>query len=287
MSDLSHGLLAQVLLNRLEFKNAHSLGQNFLLDDNLLIRLVEVAGVEKTDNVLEIGPGPGVMTAILAERAKKVVAVEIDRHLEPVLSEMLLPFENASVVFEDVLKCDLRALTEEAFSGEPFRVVANLPYYITADTILHVLLSGAKCEDICVMVQKEAAERMWSSPGEKSWGQFAATVRYFGEVEVLEEVPREAFNPPPHVENLFIRLRLHAEKPVVPQDEALFLKVIQAAFFMRRKTLFNNLKAFFSLPADKAQAAIENAGLPAQVRGEALSLEEIARLSDALGELIG
>lgn len=282
MKELSYGLRAQVLLNQYAFRNTHALGQNFLMDDGLLSHLLDLTSVSEGDCVLEIGPGAGVMTCLLAERAEQVLALEVDRHLEPVLSAMLLPFQNVRVAYQDVLKADVCALAGEAFSGGAFRVIANLPYYITADTITHLLLSGANITDICVMVQKEAAERMMSSPGEKGWGQFAATVRYFGDVEPLEAVPAGAFSPPPHVESLFIRIRLHPEKPVRPQDEALFFKVMQAAFLMRRKTMCNNLKAAFSVPSDVAKALLYAGGLSEQIRGEALNLNDLATLSDNL-----
>ena len=281
---LSAGLRARVALEKHGFGPKHSLGQNFILDDRLVGQLLDIAGVGETDNVLEIGPGAGVMTALLAERCKRVLALEIDRALADVLADVLAPCDNARVVFQDVMKADLRALTEEAFAGEAFRVVANLPYYITTDVVLRLLRAGLPLTDICVMVQKEAAERIMAHPGEKPWCATAAEVQYFGQPELLLEVPPENFDPPPHVMSCFMRIRLYDERPVKPREEAVFLKLIAAAFAMRRKTLANNLKAAFSLSQEQAAAALEAAGLDAKVRGEALTLEQLARLADALAE---
>ena len=279
---LSAGLRARVSLEKHGFNPKHSLGQNFILDDRLIGQLLDEAGVGPEDNVLEIGPGAGVMTALLAERCKRVLAVEIDRALQDVLSEVLSPYDNAEVVYQDVMKADLTALTEEAFSGQLFRVVANLPYYITTDVVLRLLRAGLPLTDICVMVQKEAAERIMAHPGEKQWCATAAEVQYFGQPELLLEVPPENFDPQPHVMSCFMRIRVYDERPVKPRDEVLFLKLIAAAFAMRRKTLANNLKAAFSLSQEEATAALAAAGLDAKVRGEALTLEELARLADAL-----
>ena len=279
---LSAGLRARVAMEKHGFRHTYSLGQNFILDDKLINTLLDEAAVEKTDNVLEIGPGAGVMTCALAERCKKVLAIEIDRSLEGVLSDVLAPYENASVAFQDVMKADIVALTAEAFGGEPFRVVANLPYYITADVILRLLTAGLPLESVSVMVQKEAAERMMASPGEKQWCATAATVQYFGRPEVLLEVPPEAFDPAPHVMSCFVRINVYDEKPVAPADEELFLRLIGCAFAMRRKTLANNLKASFSFSQPEAVEVLTLAGLNDKVRGEALSLEQLAALSDVL-----
>ena len=283
---LSAGLRARVAMEKHGFRHTYSLGQNFILDDKLISTLLDEAAVEETDNVLEIGPGAGVMTCALAERCKKVLAIEIDHSLENVLADVLAPYENATVAYQDVMKADLAALTAEAFGNEPFRVVANLPYYITADVILRLLTARLPLESVCVMVQKEAAERMMASPGEKQWCATAATVQYFGRPEVLLEVPPEAFDPAPHVMSCFARINVYDEKPVVPADEELFLRLISCAFAMRRKTLANNLKASFSFSQSQAVEALAAAGLSEKVRGEALTLEEMAVLSDVLSGML-
>lgn len=275
-------LRARVAMEKHHFHTTHSLGQNFILDDRLIDHLLEEAGIDKTDCVLEIGPGAGVMTSRLAAKADKVLALEIDKNLEPVLADVLAGMDNAHVVFQDVMKADLGTLTKEYFGDKSYRVVANLPYYITADIMLKLVTCDCKPESIVIMVQKEAAERMMSAPGEKQWCALAATLQYFGDISVIEDVPPDAFFPKPHVISSFIRIDLFEERQVKPANEKLFLRLINAAFAMRRKTLANNLKAAFGMNQAEAVAALEAAGLNAQVRGEALTLEELARLSDCL-----
>lgn len=278
----SAGLRARIALDRHGFRTTHSLGQNFLLDDALLSHLLDQTGVNESDNVLEIGPGPGVMTSLLAQRAKQVVAVEIDTKLQPVLHDVLAPHANAHVLFTDFMKTDVEALVQRYFGDEPYRVVANLPYYITADILSRLTTCSRRPQNIAIMVQKEAAERMMSQPGEKQWCAFAATVRYYGTTEVLEEVPAEAFNPPPHVTSDFVSIDRYEQPLFVPNDEKLFYDVIQAAFAMRRKTLSNNLKASFGISQEQATKVLEQAGVPEKVRGEVLSLEDLCRVSEAL-----
>ncbi len=284
-ANLSPELRARVALEKHRFRKAHSLGQNFLLSGALIDGLLDAARIEPDDNILEIGPGAGVMTLSLARRARRVLAVEVDRDLQPVLTEVLEGQDNARVVFEDAMKADLRALTGEVFDGEPYRVVANLPYYITADVLLK--LTGCVCppDSVCVMVQKEAAERIMSAPGCKQWCALAALLQFYGDARVLADVPPEAFDPPPHVESRFIRIDRWVDPPVKPTDPALYARLIRAAFAMRRKTLANNLKAAFGLDQAAAREALAAAGLDERVRGEALTLEALARLSDALSGL--
>ena len=203
--------------------------------------------------------------------------------LEPVLSEVLEGVPNAEVVYQDAMKADLRALMGEG----PYRVVANLPYYITSDVLVKLATAERGPESICIMVQKEAAERVMSAPGSKSWCAMAATVRFYGESQVLEEVPPEAFNPPPHVMSCFMRIDRHDQPPVVPKDRGLFLRLINAAFAMRRKTLANNLKASFGIGQEAAREVLLAAGVDERVRGEALDLEALCRVADALAERMG
>lgn len=280
-ASISAGLRAGVALEKHGFRPTHSLGQNFILDEGFLSLLLDLSGISKEDNVLEIGPGPGVMTALLAERAGKVLSIEMDEKLRPVLSDVLSGQDNVALVFADAMRCDLSALVREYFSGG-YRVVANLPYYITADLIQKMLQTRPLPESICVMVQKEAAERLMSNPGAKNWCALAATVRYFGDCEILEDVPPSRFNPPPHVDSCFVRISFRPQRMLEAGEEEGFLKLIRCCFHMRRKTLLNNLKSFYSMPQQRAAEAIEAAGLAPQVRGEALSLEEMARLYAAL-----
>lgn len=281
-SQLSAGLRARVALEKHIFKPAHSLGQNFILDDGFLSLLLDLAEVNREDRVLEIGPGPGVMTSLLADRAQKVLAIEMDEKLKPVLEDVLSGQDNAKVLFMDAMRADLATLVREELGGEGYRVVANLPYYITADLIQKMVLTRPRPESVCVMVQKEAAERLMSEPGAKNWCAFAAMVRCYGECEILDEVPPQRFNPAPHVDSCFIRIHLHDQDLVEPELEEELLKMVRCCFHMRRKTLANNLKACYGINQEQAVRVIEEAGLKPQVRGEALTLEEIARLTKVM-----
>lgn len=278
----SPGLRARIALDKHGFRTTHSLGQNFILDDLFLDGLLSAAGVEEGDNVLEIGPGAGVMTALLSQRAKKVLAVEIDEKLRPVLGDVLAPHGNVQVEFCDFMKADVDVLTRSAFGDESYRVVANLPYYITADIMLRLVASRNLPKDIAIMVQKEAAERLMSNPGSKNWCALAATVRYFGDCEILEEVSPQHFNPPPHVDSCFVQVHMHEKRMMEGEEEEYLLKLIKWCFHMRRKTLVNNLKACCGMTQDVAVAALEACGLDAKVRGEALSLEDMVQLSREL-----
>ena len=276
---ISAGLAAKMALAKYGFHFTHSLGQNFILDDALVENIVYAAQVSEGDNVLEIGPGAGVMTRHLAEAGANVTAVELDESLRPVLDAVLSGTQKARVVFGDAMKIDIAELME----GKPYRVIANLPYYITADVVLRMLTQGHKPQKITVMVQKEAAERMMAKMGTKLWCALSATVQYFGKVNVLMEVPPEAFTPRPHVDSALIEIELHEEMPVEAQNEKMLLRVINACFAMRRKTLLNNLCASFSVSREKAAQWLEAAGLDAKIRGEAITLVQAAHLSDVIG----
>ena len=282
----SAGLRARVALDKHGFRTTHSLGQNFLLDDRFLSGLLDEIDVRPEDRVLEIGPGAGVMTALLAERAEKVLAVELDERLAPVLSDVLAPHENAKVEYCDFLRCDVDALTARTLGGN-YRVAANLPYYITADILTKLVGAKNPPASIAIMVQKEAAQRLMSEPGSKQWCALAATVRAYGRAEVVEEVPPERFDPAPHVVSCFLKIDAWDAPIVTPKDEALYRRVVQAAFAMRRKTLANNLKTSFGVSQEQAQAVLSAAGLSDKVRGEALTLAQLSDVSDALGEILG
>ena len=281
---VSAELRARLSLEKHQFHTTHALGQNFILSDSFIGHLLDICGIVDDDNVLEIGPGAGVMTRQLADRAGRVLAIEIDRELQPVLDEVLADAVNARVLYQDFMKADMARLVGESFGDSPYRVVANLPYYITADILLRLATCACPPESICIMVQKEAAERLMSSPGSKQWCALAANIQFFGTIEVLEEVPPEVFNPPPHVMSCFLRIDRHETPIVSPRDRGTFLRLINASFAMRRKTLANNLKAAFGLDQAGAVAALTEAGLDPRVRGEALSLEELCRLSDVISE---
>ena len=276
--DISIGLQAGVLLDKYGFRFSHSLGQNFLLDEQVVRRLVTCAAVRPGEQLLEIGPGAGVMTRCLLEEGARVTAVELDQSLRPVLEEMLAGQEGARLIFADAIKLD----PVELFGGESYRVVANLPYYITSDMILHLLRAEKKPTSITVLVQKEAAERMDASMGSKNWCALSATVQYFGECEALMDVPSDWFTPRPHVSSLLMRINLYERKPFQAQDEKKLLELIRAAFFMRRKTFANNLCAVFGMSRERAIGLLESCGLDSRVRGEAVPLETLCALSDKM-----
>ena len=279
-------LRARVALEKHRFHNTHSLGQNFLLSESLLEHLLDEAALAPEDCVLEIGPGAGLMTALMARRCKRVLAVELDNSLAPVLKDVLAGIDNVRIHYGDILKTDVVALAREAFGGGAYRVVANLPYYITADILLKLTALSEPPESIAIMVQREAAERIMSAQGSKQWCALAAELQYYGQPRVLAEVPAEAFDPPPHVTSCFIRIDRHSTPIVVPKDEQLYRRLIHAAFAMRRKTLANNLKAAFGLDQQQAKDVLAAAGVDERVRGEALSLEELCRVADAIFEIV-
>ena len=279
--NISAGLRARVALEKHGFSFTHALGQNFILDDGFLEEIARLSGVGSDDCVLEIGPGPGVLTACLAARCRRVLALEIDTKLEPVLGDVLQGVNNAQIAFEDAMKCDLPALLKAHFPGEQVQVVANLPYYITADVIERLLTCGANIGNITVMVQKEAAERIDARVGSKNYCALAMLTQYYRDVEVLMDVPPERFVPRPHVMSRLIRLNWREGGPRA-RDEAFLQRVIRSAFRMRRKTLVNNLTGDFGLTRNEAEAVLEGLGLDARIRGEALDVAQIVDLSDAL-----
>ena len=261
-------------------------GQNFLIDAHVLDKIIAAAGVTADDMVLEIGPGIGTMTQYLAERARQVTAVEIDTNLIPILKETLSDYDNVMVINEDILKVDIKKLAEEYNGGKPIKVVANLPYYITTPIIMGLFESGVPIDNITVMVQKEVADRMQVGTGSKDYGALSLAVQYYAEPYIVANVPPNCFIPRPNVGSAVIRLTRHQTPPVEVKDRELMFKLIRASFNQRRKTLLNGLNNSPELSFGKEQiaAAIEQLGVPAAVRGEALTLEQFARLSDLLGE---
>ena len=274
------------IIQKYEFAFQKKFGQNFLIDTHVLDKIIQAAGLAKDDMVVEIGPGIGTMTQYLAEHAGKVVAVEIDTNLIPILKETLAEYDNVTVINEDILKVDLRKLAEEYNGNRPIKVVANLPYYITTPIIMGLFESEVPIDNITVMVQKEVAERMQAGPGTKDYGALSLAVQYYAEPYIVANVPPNCFIPRPNVGSAVIRLTRHQEKPVAVRDEKLMFRLIRASFNQRRKTLQNGLNNSPEVPFTKEQiaGAIEKLGLPAAVRGEALTLEQFARLSDALCE---
>ncbi len=274
------------IIQKYEFMFQKKFGQNFLIDTHVLEKIITSAGVTKDDCVLEIGPGIGTMTQYLAENARRVVAVEIDKNLIPILGETLAEYDNVTIINEDILKVDIKALADQYNEGRPIKVVANLPYYITTPIIMGLFESGVPIDNITVMVQKEVADRMQEGPGSKDYGALSLAVQYYAEPEIVANVPPNCFIPRPNVGSAVIRLTRHKEMPVQVKDANLMFRIIRASFNQRRKTLQNGLNNSPELPysKEKVASAIERMGLPATVRGEALSLEQFAALSDILGE---
>ncbi len=261
-----------------------SLGQNFLTDGNVLQKIVAAAELDASKGALEIGPGIGALTEHLAEAAGRVAAVEIDQRLLPILADTLQDYENVKILGGDVLKLDLPAVIEPLFEGMAFSIVANLPYYVTTPIIMKCLESGLNFEYMVVMIQKEVAERMSASPGTKDYGSLSVAVQYYCETELAAVVPRRVFIPQPNVDSAVIKLKRREQPAVSVRDEDFFFQVVQACFAQRRKTLGNNLMSRFFQKEEKQQMLdlLENCGIDPVRRGETLSLQEFARLSDAL-----
>lgn len=275
----------RAVLGRHGFHFSRSLGQNFLTDESVPRRIAEMSGAAEAENVVEVGPGMGCLTAELCRRAKKVVAVELDRALLPVLDEMLAEFDNFEVVQGDVLSLDLAALCREKFGDGRAVACANLPYYITTPAITALLESGA-FEQVTVMVQKEVAQRICAAPGTAAYSAFTIYVQYHAAAEILFDVPADCFVPRPKVDSAVLRLTPLKEPAVKTQDEKLFFALVRAAFNMRRKTLVNALGPVLSSSMGKEEITelVLSVGLDARVRGERLSLQDFARLADAAAE---
>ena len=272
------------VLQKYQFTFQKKFGQNFLIDTSVLEKIVSAAQVTKEDCVLEIGPGIGTMTQYLAERAREVVAVEIDRNLIPVLQDTLSGYDNVTLVNDDILKVDIRKLVEEKNGGRPIRVVANLPYYITTPIIMALLEGHVPLKSITVMVQKEVAERMQTGPGTKDYGALSLAVKYYAKPELVANVPPNCFIPRPNVGSAVIHLVRYEEPPVQAGDEKKMFSLIRASFNQRRKTLANGLSNAQELGVTREQVTkvLEELGLSPTVRGEALTLEQFAQLSNLL-----
>lgn len=277
------------ILKKYQFSFQKKFGQNFLIDTHVLDKIIRAANIGKDDMVLEIGPGIGTMTQYLAEAAGKVVAVEIDRNLIPILCDTLGSYENVRIINEDVLKLDLRKLVQEENEGKPVKVVANLPYYITTPIIMGLFEGSVPVSSITVMVQKEVAERMKSGPGNKDYGALSLAVQYYADTYLVANVPPNCFMPRPKVGSAVIRLTRHERAPVEAEDEKLMFDIIRAAFNQRRKTLANGLNNSDKLdfPKETIVNVIERLGKGAGVRGEMLTLKEFADLSNMLSRISG
>lgn len=269
------------------FSFTKSLGQNFLIDGNILNTIAEKSGISKDMAVLEIGPGAGVLTRELAVRSKKTVAVEIDKALVPILNDTLSDLDNVKVINEDILKLDLNELFETEFKDMPIAVVANLPYYITTPVIMKLLELERKITSMTVMVQKEVAQRMAAAPGGKDYGALSVAVQFYSKPEIIARAEPSCFMPQPKVASAVVKLDIYSECKYSVKDKALFFKTVKSAFGQRRKTLVNALSNSPYLEADKADIIkiLGDMGLDEKIRGERLSIEELAEISDRLSEL--
>lgn len=288
MANLGNMCNTAEILQKYEFHLEKKYGQNFLIDTHILRKIMGAAQVTKEDSVLEIGPGIGTLTQYLAEAAGRVVAVEIDKDLIPILEETLAPYDNITILNADILKVDLQKLSEEQ-GGRPLKVVANLPYYITTPIIMALFESHVPIESITVMVQSEVAERMQVGPGTKDYGALSLAVQYFSKPEVMVRVPASCFIPRPKVDSTVIRLTRHIDPPVEVDDEAYLFAVIRASFNQRRKTLVNGLVNAGSLGVTRQQVeeVLEQMGVSKTIRGETFTLERFAELSNRLGRVKG
>lgn len=285
MKNLSDISVIKDVMTRHGFTFSKALGQNFIVNPSVCPRIAQEGGAREGYGALEIGAGVGVLTAELAKRADKVVCIELDTRLLPVLDETLADFDNVTIINEDVLKADLHKIIKEQFGDMPFVVCANLPYYITSPVIMKLLESSIGAESVTVMVQKEAAQRLCAKVGSRDAGAVTVAVDYYAEARKLFDVSRGSFMPSPNVDSAVIRLDIRENPPVQVQDEKLFFAMVKAAFAQRRKTASNSLSAGLSLPKDVVNSAIENAGLSITVRPESLSMEQLGVLCDSIYEI--
>ena len=284
MAYLGNSARTKEVLARYNMSAKKKFGQNFLIDGGVLEGIVEAAGVTDKDCVLEIGPGIGTLTQYLAEAAGRVVAVEIDKTLLPVLADTLSEYDNVTVINEDVLKVDIDRIIKEYNEGRPIKVVANLPYYITTPIIMKLFESGALIESITVMVQKEVADRMAAGPGNKDYGSLSLAVGFYAEANTVIDVPPSSFIPQPNVGSAVVKLTKYPEQKVKVKDSRYLFEIIRTSFNQRRKTLSNSLSNNPSLGVsrDKVTAALVKMGINEKARGETLTLEQFAELSDIL-----
>lgn len=272
------------IIQKYQFVFQKKFGQNFLIDNNILDKIIDSADITSNDCVLEIGPGIGTMTQRLAEEAGEVVAVEIDKNLIPILHDTLAGYDNVTIINEDILKVDINKLVEERNGGKPVKVVANLPYYITTPIIMALFEKHVPLHSITIMVQKEVADRMRVGPGTKDYGALSLAVQYYARPEIITRVPAACFIPRPNVDSTVIRLTCYEKPPVEAQDEAWLFAVIRASFNQRRKTLANGLANAGNIGVSRRQVeeTLAEMGLPVSVRGEALTLKQFTELSNRI-----
>ncbi len=284
MAKLANPKETIAVLQKYNFNFQKKYGQNFLIDPHVLQKIIAAADIGPEDFVLEIGPGIGTLTEYLAEAAREVVAVEIDKKLIPILEDTLSGYNNVTVIHDDILKVDIKELADKYNEGHPIKVVANLPYYITTPIIMGLFESQVPLESVTVMVQKEVADRMQSGPGTKDYGALSLAIQYYAKPYIAANVPPNCFMPRPAVGSSVIRLTRHSKMPVEVKDPAFMFRLIRASFNQRRKTLQNSLHnaSDLQIPKERIAEALTESGLPASVRGEKLTLSQFAGLSDLL-----
>ncbi|WP_300279703.1 16S rRNA (adenine(1518)-N(6)/adenine(1519)-N(6))-dimethyltransferase RsmA [Peptacetobacter sp.] len=286
MNRLSSHKATKDIVDKHGFKFSKSLGQNFLIDDNVIDRIIDGARVKEGDKIIEVGPGIGTLTREMAKEADKVVAVEIDKNLIPILKETLSEFDNTEVVNEDILKVDVKKLVEEKLSGGPVKLIANLPYYITTPIVMKFLEEDIPVTDIVVMVQKEVADRMNAVPSTKDYGALSVAVQYYCDTEIVAKAPRHMFIPQPKVDSTVIGLHVREEKKYIADNEEIFFKTVKAAFGQRRKTLLNSLSSMGILDKASIKEVLKEAEIDEKRRGETLSIEEFTNLSNIINKNI-
>ena len=284
MDRLSSHRATKEVVNKHNFKFSKSLGQNFLIDDNVIDRILEGARLSETDRIIEVGPGIGTLTREMGKVAENVVAIEIDKTLIPILKETLADLDNVEVVNEDILKVDVQGLINEKLNGGPVKLVANLPYYITTPIVMKFLEEDIPVTDIVVMVQKEVADRMNAKPSTKDYGALSVAVQYYCDTEIVAKAPRHMFVPQPNVDSIVIGLHVRDEKKYIVDNEDIFFKTVKASFGQRRKTLLNSLGGLGFLSKDQIKEALKAANIDEKRRGETLSIDEFANLSNEINK---
>ncbi|WP_067841296.1 16S rRNA (adenine(1518)-N(6)/adenine(1519)-N(6))-dimethyltransferase RsmA [Amphibacillus sediminis] len=275
-------------LNKYGFTFKKSLGQNFIIDVNILSNIIKSAGITTSIGAIEIGPGMGALTEQLAQHANRVVAFEIDQRLKPVLNDTLSDYDNVEIIFQDVLKTDIgQVIANHFMPGQVIKIVANLPYYVTTPILMHILMAQLPIESITVMIQKEVADRMAAQPNSKSYGSLSIAVQYYTEAKVILNVPKTVFMPQPNVDSAVLHLDLRTKPPVHVENESYFFALVQASFAQRRKTLRNNLCRYFKdkLTKDKVEVILTKANIDGSRRAESLLIEEFAQLANLFYKL--
>ena len=285
MDRLSSHRATKEIVNKHNFKFSKSLGQNFLIDDNVIDKILAGSRLSETDKIIEVGPGIGTLTREMGKTAQNVVAIEIDKTLIPILKETLADLDNVEVVNEDILKVDIQGLINEKLDGGPVKLIANLPYYITTPIVMKFLEEDIPVTDIVVMVQKEVADRMNAKPSTKDYGALSVAVQYYCDTEIVAKAPRHMFVPQPNVDSIVIGLHVRSERKYKVDNEDIFFKTVKASFGQRRKTLLNSLGGLGFLTKDQIKEALQAANIDSKRRGETLSIDEFANLSNEINKI--